>query len=75
MKNVEVYRFSGNYYFINNDNKQEGKIILGTGGSGNEEYKYVSHLEECENLSEEEQDLYVAYLENNFDLIINAKEL
>lgn len=73
MKNIEVYRFSGNYYFI--DNIKEAKIILGMGGNGSESYKYVSHLEECEDLTEEEQDLYVTYLENNFDLIINAKEL
>lgn len=75
MENIEVYRFSGNYYFIDNDTKHEGKIVLGTGNRGNESFKYVSHLEECDELSDEEQDKYITYLESNFDLIKNAKEL
>lgn len=55
MKNLEVYRFNGYYYFINNDNQQEGKIILGTGNRGNESYKYVSHLEDCGDVTDKEE--------------------
>lgn len=71
---MKVYRFAGSYYFINNEH--EGKIILGSGG--NREipvYKYVSHLEETTDLTEEEEERYIEYLDNNFELILNAKEL
>lgn len=70
--NLEVYKWGFNYYFIDNDTKEEGKIILGSANRGNDVYSYVSHLEDCD---EEQEDKYSTYLENNFDLILNAKEL
>lgn len=73
--NLTVYKFGSGLFFSNEQTKEEGKIILGQGNRGNEVFKYVSHLEECDEIDEDRQEEIVAYLEANFELITNAKEL
>lgn len=75
MKNLTVYRFANGLFFSNEETKEEGTIVLGQANRGNDVYKYVSHLEDCEDIDEERQNDIVNYLEDNFDLITNAKEL
>jgi hypothetical protein len=73
--NIEVYKWGLDYHFNNDETEEEGKIILGSSPPGGETYKYVSHLEECDDISEERQDEIISFLEDNFNLILNAKPL
>jgi hypothetical protein len=78
MENIEVYKFSNRVYFVDNDTKVEGTIVLGYGNHGGETYPYISHIEieDYKGMDETEcEEMYEAYLDNNLDKVLNAKKL
>lgn len=84
---VRVYKFNGQHYFETSDGL-EGKVYIGVNTRGGDSLEYVDHVEiDYDSLydvvvgtsdyssEEEASDAIVEYLNENFELITNAREL
>ena len=69
--NIEVYKSGGNYWYYDHVTKTEGLIYVEEFDHGGEKYLEITGYETEDGLTDE-IDLY---LNNNFELIYNAKEL
>lgn len=76
---LDLYTWNFKYYysFTSNDCLLEGEIIIAYGDHGGERYPYISHVEQSsdDQMTDEQQELFEQYLEENINKVLEAKAI